>query len=149
MDNPETGDVSFEANGRTYVLRYTTAAFVALEAHLDRGILDIYEELATWSPPFDPATRLMLPETPEQLVARVKTMRLGFMRALFWAGFHDLHPEVTIDQAGELLKAVGGMMAAYKLVVEGVSRAQPRGGEGASARPPRGPAGRRRTGSAS
>jgi len=148
MDNPETGDVSFEANGKTYVLRYTTAAYVALEAHLDRGIIDIYEELSTWSPPFDPAKQAPLKETPEQLVARVKRMRLGFMRALFWAGFHDLHREVTIEQAGELMETIGGMMEAYRLVVGGVSQSQARVGDGA-ARPPKGAAGRRRTGSTS
>lgn len=148
MDNPETGDVSFEANGKTYVLRYTTAAFVALEAYLDRGIIDIYEELSTWSPPFDPEKKVALAETPQQILARVKKMRLGFMRAVFWAGFHDRHRDVTIDQAGELMESIGGMMVAYKLVVEGVSHSHARGQEGA-ARPPKGPSGRRRTGSVS
>lgn len=137
MDNPETGDVSFEARGKRYTLRYTTAAFVSLEAHLDRGIFDIYEELATWSPQFDPKTKKPVPESDEQTLARIRKLRVGFMRALFWAGFHDLHRDVTVDEAGEIMKEIGGMMAAYRLVVEGISAAQQPPQAEAAGRPPK------------
>jgi hypothetical protein len=145
MDNPETGDVSFQAQGRTFTLRYTVGAFVALENFLDRGIIDIYDELATWSPPFDPETRKPVAETPEQVRRRVKNMRVGFMRAVFWAGLHDQHREVTLDQAGDLMTEIGGMMAAYRLVVQGISLSKSPAGSEDSARPPKRPS-RGRTG---
>lgn len=124
MDNPETGDVSFECEGKSYTLRYTTAAFVALESYLDRGIVDIYDELSRWSPKFDPVTRKPIPETPKETIDRAKGMRLGFMRALFWAGMHDLHREVTVDEAGEIMTKIGGMTAAFALVMRGVANSQ-------------------------
>lgn len=148
MDNPETGDVSFQAQGQTFTLRYTTAAFVALESYLDRGIVDIYEELAKWSPKFDPATLKPLPEQPEETLARVRKMRVGFMRALFWAGFHDLHKDVTVDDAGEIMTEIGGMMAVYRLVVEGLGNSRASGVQGEKSRPPKRSTSRR-TGSAS
>lgn len=148
MDNPETGDVSFAARGKTFTLRYTTAAFIALEVYLDRGVVDILDELSQWSPPFDPETRKPLPETPEALRARIKGLRAGFMRAVFWAGFHDLHRDVTIDDAGEIMTEIGGMMSVYRLVVEGIAASQnPATGE--SPRPPKGSGKKGRTGSAS
>lgn len=146
MDNPETGDVSFEARGRTFTLRYTTAAFVALEAFLDRGIIDIFDELRTWLPKYDPTTMRPVAETEQDVLARVKTLRLGFMRAVFWAGFHDMHRNVSVDEAGEIMEEIGGMMAAYQLVAQGISSAKSSGGS--QPRPPKGRA-RRRTGSAS
>jgi hypothetical protein len=148
MDNPETGDVSFEARGRTFTLRYTTAAFCALEEHLDRGMFDILEELGSWAPKFD-AKGKPLPETAEETSARVRRMRLGFCRAVFWAGFHDRHPEITIEQAGELMSEVGGMIGAMNLISKGMEAAQPKKGENAPARPPRRANGRHAIGSPS
>ena len=146
MDNPQTGDVSFQARGQTFTLRYTTSAFAALENYLDRGIIDILEELQTWSPKFDPKTQKPIPETAEQSLARIRKLRVGFMCAVFWAGFHDLHREVTFDEAGEIMTEIGGMMAAYKLVVEGISNAQVPGG-GGNARPQKGSIKKARIGS--
>ena len=147
MDNPETGDVSFEARGRTFTLRYTTGAFVALERYLDRGIIDIYDELAMWSPKFDMTTRKPIPEKPEETLARLRKLLVGFIRALFWAGFHDRHPEVTVDEAGDIMTEIGGMMAGYRLVVEGLSNSRT-AAEGEKSPPPKRPSSRR-TGSAS
>lgn len=138
MDNKENGEVSFEAGGQKYTLRYSDGAFIALEEHLGRGIFDIFDELLSWGPPFDGKGK-PLPETKAEVEARMKRMRLGFCRSLFWAGFHDLHKDVTIEKAGTLMKEVGGMMGVYSLVAEGFAVAMP-GGKGQSeARPPKKP----------
>lgn len=137
MDNRELGEVSFEASGETYTLRYSQGAFIALEEHLNRGILDIFDELISWGPKRDKNGK-PLSETQAEIEARVKRMRLGFCRSLFWAGFHDLHKDVSIERAGELMNQIGGMMGAYKLVVEGFSASWPATAEGKSeARPPK------------
>ncbi|MBR1193239.1 hypothetical protein [Bradyrhizobium sp. AUGA SZCCT0160] len=138
MDNKENGEVSFEASGKSYTLRYTDGAFIALEEYLDRGIFDIFGELLSWGPKFD-AKGKPLPETQADVEARMKKMRLGFCRAVFWAGFHDLHKDVTIEQAGTIMKDIGGVLGVYALIVNGFAAALPDSKGESEARPPKRP----------
>jgi len=136
MDNREIGEVSFVAGGRQYTLRYTSAAWIALEEHLGRGMFDVLDELLSYSPPFD-AKGKALPETHAATIQRLKRMKLGFIRAVFWAGFHDGHKDVSLEQAGDLMKEVGGMVGAYNLIMTGAAAAQPEQGKAGVGSPPR------------
>lgn len=120
MGNSFKGEVSFEVDGKTYTLRYSTDALVQLEDKLDRGIVDISAEMMTWG------------KTPSK-------MRLGLIRAVLWAGLQDHHPDIDIKAAGELITKAGGLAAIANLVGEGMALAFP-SPETKDARPPREPA---------
>lgn len=139
------GEVSFAAGDKTYTLVFSNNAFCALEKHLNRGIFEIYEEIASWSPKLD-AKGKPLPETKGEMEARAKRIRLGFCRALFWAGLSERHPELTLEEAGALMTDAGGLIGVMNLISTGVSASHP-APEAGSSRPKKGP--RRGTGSAS
>ncbi|WP_441280505.1 hypothetical protein [Tardiphaga sp. 862_B3_N1_1] len=147
MQNPYKGEISFEASGFQYKLVYSNNAFCALEDHLGRGILDIYEEIGSWSPKRD-AKGKVLPETEKDAADRAKRIRLSFCRSVFWAGLLDRNPDMTLSQAGDLMTAVGGLMPVMRLIMSGIVAAQPEDTESQGARPPKG-AKRSGTGSAS
>jgi hypothetical protein len=124
MGNPEKGEVSFQAGGETYTIVFSNNAWCVLEAHLDRGILDIYSEIESWAPKTD-AKGKPIPETKEQEQARVKRIKLGFCRALFWAGLIDRHPDLTVKQAGEIMTSAGGLLPVMNLITTGILHSQP------------------------
>lgn len=134
MDNPLKGEVSFEADDKTYTLIFSNNAFCALEKHLDCGIFDIYDEIASWSPKTDGKGK-PLPETKQETEARARRIRLGFCRALFWAGLNERHPEITLEEAGRLMTAAGGLIGVMNLIATGVAAAQPKAEPGGVARP--------------
>lgn len=117
MGNSFKGEVSFDVDGKSYRLRYSTDALVQLEEKLDRGIVDISGEMMTWG------------KTPSK-------MRLGLIRALLWAGLQDHHPDIDIKAAGELITKAGGLAAIANLVGEGMALAFP-APEMKDARPPK------------
>lgn len=80
MANPHKGEVSFEASGKTWSLRYSTNALCELEDDLDRGIGDVIESLQT-SP------------------------RLNMLRAVLRAGLSG--HKVNQQQAGDLIDELG------------------------------------------
>ena len=104
MANPHKGELTFEADGTTYTLHYTHDALVELEDQLDRGIISIVSELERWT------------KDPE-------LVRLSMVRAIFWAGLHDHHPEIDIKAAGELITKAGGLMVVLAMAGEGLGRA--------------------------
>ena len=99
MGNAIKGEVSFEAGGRTYVLVYSIDALCALEERLDISVTEIGQAMG-------------------------KTMRLGFLRALFWAGLRERQPEVTEKAAGELIPLIGADALA-PLLTEAFAKAFP------------------------
>lgn len=42
-------------------------------------------------------------------LAEPDNIKIAMVRALFWGCFRDNHPEVTIEQAGDLMMAHGGL----------------------------------------
>lgn len=134
MDNPMKGEVTFEAAGKTHTLVFSTNASCALEAHLDRGIADVLDEIGTWAQKTD-AKGIPIPETMEQMKARAKLVRVSLVRALFWAGLSDHHPELTIEDAGKLMTEIGGMNATVQLLTSGLTASQPDAEETSIARP--------------
>lgn len=106
MANPLKGEISFQADGKEYVLQYSNNALVELEDRLDRGIVDISDELVRWS-------------------KEPKNLRLGTIRAVFWAGLRQYHPEVDLIEAGELITRAGGLLKAAELIGKAFERAFP------------------------
>lgn len=84
MANPVRGQVPFETGGKAYILSYSTNALCALEAEVDMGITQV-----------------------AGLIATPETMRLGMVRAVFWAGLLDHHAGMTVDDAGALMTELG------------------------------------------
>jgi hypothetical protein len=106
MANPHKGELSFEADGKTYTLVYSNNALVELEDKLNRGIVDLTTEMSLWA------------QDPTKI-------RLGLLRAVFWAAFIEHHPEVDLKAAGELITKVGGVAEVTSLVGEAFARAFP------------------------
>lgn len=88
MSNPHRGEVSFDADGTSYTLHFSTNALCELEAELDLGLMQIAALLGK----------------PDKL-----TMR--HVRLLFWAGLRDRHEGVTLTDAGRIMDAIGPLEA--------------------------------------
>lgn len=96
MANREKGEVSFEAGGKQYTLRYSSNALCELEDALNLGINDI--------------------------IARMKNMRVKDARAIFWAGLTDNHPDIDLKAAGRMLDEIK-IEKATSLITEAFSLA--------------------------
>lgn len=91
MTNRERGDVPLLIAGRTYTLRMTTAAMVALE--------DLY------STPSKEVTFF-------EVLERVNKGSMKAIRAFLWAALQHHHAgQFTIDAVGELIESAGGIFA--------------------------------------
>lgn len=84
MTNAVRGLVTHELDGKTYQLEFTIDALIQLEDALDCHSVEILQKLAAGAP------------------------RLVFVRAMIWGALRAHHPEITLLQAGELLRADGG-----------------------------------------
>lgn len=110
MANPHKGEVTFEAKGETWTLRYNTNVICSLEDELDMGIEDILERLQ---------------DSP----------RMSRVRTVFRYGLGDVSEEL----AGDLIDEIGIRRAA-NMFGEAFKRAFPTPGPGGGARPPKGAA---------
>jgi hypothetical protein len=138
MSNPHKGEIAISADGKKYKWCFSANAISVLEEHLDRGIFDIAEELRSWSPPLDDRSQPK-PETAAEIKARNARVRFGFCRSVFWAGFQDAHPDMTVQLAGDIMMKNGGLIGGLALIMQGMMLAFPQSGEGegdAGANPP-------------
>jgi hypothetical protein len=103
MDNPKTGEYTFDAEGKSYILHYSNETLIGLEEDLDRGIIKILREIDSWKDP--------------------DNIRLGLVRAILWAGLHKHHPELTKQDASELIGKAGGVASVIKFIGEAFQRA--------------------------
>lgn len=92
MPNPLRGEVELRAGDKTYTLRLSTNALVTAETLLDKGVAEIGDMLS------DPSS-----------------FRLGTARALLFAGLHERHPDLSLEDAGEIIGEVGIAGAVEKL----------------------------------
>lgn len=122
MANPHRGEVSFDAEGAAYTLRYSANSICELEDLLNRSIVSVSEEMASWS--------------KDSL-----KIRMSLIRAVFWAGLRDRHPEMTIREAGELILSAGGILKAMEYISEAFSAAFPSEEGNGAARPTKSKAG--------
>lgn len=82
--NKHKGQIDMVAGGETYTLRLAANALVIAEGLLDKGVQEIGDMLAD-----------------------AATFRLGTARALLFAGLHEHHPEITLEDAGEIIGEIG------------------------------------------
>jgi hypothetical protein len=92
--NPHKGDVAFSVAGKDYTLRYSHLALANLEKDLDKGLIQIIDELSN-----------------------SQTMRIGTMIALLRAGLQRHHPALTREDAAELLDEIDGGTSAMMVHV--------------------------------
>lgn len=81
MANPYRGEVSFEASGKTYTMVFTTNAICSLE---DESGLSFQE-----------------------VVAKVELMGVRGIRKLALAGLSTKHPDLSAEEVGDIIDAVG------------------------------------------
>lgn len=113
MGNAIKGQVSFEAEGRTWVLEFTPNAFCALEDATGKGAMAFVTGLE----------------------AAATDLRVSDVRVLFWAGLTDCAPDLTLPQAGVLMRDVGGMAEAMELVERALGLAMPDGDKSGGTKP--------------
>lgn len=125
MTNPLKGEVEVAVEPiegeapRSLTLVYDFEALVALEDVLDKSIIEV-------------------------LALVNKGLRLGTLRAFFWAGLRAHHPEISFEDAGPLIQRCGGMILLSDKVFEAVGKAFPAPAKEAALAPgPRKPAARK------
>lgn len=96
MANPARGEVAFKVADAEYTLKFSTNAICELEERLDKGL--------------------------NVIVANME--RLTTVRALLWAGLRARHPEVSIQQAGEMIDRIG-MAEATEVIGKALTAAFP------------------------
>ncbi len=84
MANQERGEVSFEADGKTWTMKIGTGAMCEIEAETGKSISEVGQAL----------------ENP-------KTASLTLMRAVFWGSLQHRHDQLTIRECNELIDDVG------------------------------------------
>lgn len=84
MANPQRGEVDLKAGKKTYTLRFSYNAMATIEELLDVGINDLGPMLS------DP-----------------KRFRIGTWRALLWGALLEMHPDLSLEDAGEIIGAAG------------------------------------------
>jgi hypothetical protein len=106
MSNAHKGEVSLPVGGETYTLRYSYDSLCALEGITDRGFFELAAEMAG------------LAQEPGKF-------RLGTLRAVLWAALREHHKGITLQQAGELIPAAGGVVVIVEKINEALTRAWP------------------------
>lgn len=90
MSNRQRGDVPIEIDGATYLLKMDINSMIALE--------DLFNDELTF----------------EEIFKRSQSGKLRYVRAIWWAAMQHHHPEISVEQAGELLGKAGGMLEIVK-----------------------------------
>lgn len=118
MANPHRGEVGFEVDGKSWVLKLGTTAMCEIETLTGKTITEV-----------------------GRLLADEQTASMTLMRAVFWGGLQDRHEGITIRDASVLMDAVG-MERVGSLIGQAfeaafpATKADPEAKAG-SARPPR------------
>ena len=119
MINPHKGDLSFLSGGKSYTLRYSHLALVKLEQCLDKSLVKIMKEIDGWQ------------KNPED-------MRLGTVVSMLWAGLQKHHPEMTPDDAAEIIDGMDkGVAGAVEILGQAFQKAFNAPGSTATNPPPR------------
>jgi hypothetical protein len=102
MANLQKGEVSLPAGDKTYTLSYSVNAFCHLEEADGRSFAEII-------------TDLMKPDT----------LSVRKLRQFVHAGLIDHHPDVTVEEAGRIIMAAGGIDVVMKAVGSGLEASMP------------------------
>jgi hypothetical protein len=120
MTNSHKGEVEFEAEGKKYLLQYDHESLIALEDKLDKGIVKIMREMEAWT------------RSPEDI-------RLGMVRAVWWAGLTSHQPDMSLKDASALIFQIdGGFAKAIELIGDAFAKGFPAPGSRSTNPPPKG-----------
>lgn len=128
MANVHNGEVDLIVGDRKFLLQYTIDQIVALETRTGHSL-----------------TMLAI------MLSNPATMTVGLVREVLLGGLLEKQPDITLKEAGELIRPAGGMTVVLSKAMEAMSHAFPelQKGEANGPRPKqKGPA-RRGTGPAS
>lgn len=92
MANPLRGEVPLPCGDQTYMLRFSINALASLEDELDMPIAAV-----------------------AALLSDESKLRLGTLRLIFRAALSDRHPELSLEQVGDIMQAAGINTAAAAL----------------------------------
>lgn len=81
MSNPHRGEVTVEADGRTWTLKLGANALIELEQQLGGGLAEKLQDEAT--------------------------SKVLIVRSVIWAAARKHHPDITEERAGELIDDIG------------------------------------------
>jgi hypothetical protein len=84
MANRLKGEVDVKIGDRMYTLCVNHGALIEMESQLDKGIMEIAEEMASWG------------QNPRR-------MRLTWVRALLYASLRKHYPRITLQDVDELM----------------------------------------------
>lgn len=115
--NPLRGQLGFLVNGESHTLAFTTNALCAVEEAFDLASITDLESVIGGKP------------------------SLRAVRKLFRLGMIETKPDLTDEEAGRLIDAVGGLEAAMQLLMLAVQQAFPEAADDGAANPPKAPAG--------
>ena len=101
MANPHKGELAFKHGEKTFTMSFSINALCELEDQLAAPMADIMTKAT------DPAS-----------------MSIKTIRAVFWAGLRDHHPDLTTKDAGDLMTAMGQLQA-LELVGRAITLAFP------------------------
>jgi len=102
--NPEKGEFGVVIGGKSYILVSTF-----------NGLIDLQNMFAR-----DGAM-----PTLESILNRAQRGELEAVRAVFWSTLRRHHPEVTIEQAGDLIQEAGGAGAIDTLLAQAGAASAP------------------------
>lgn len=92
MANVHKGEVSLDAGGTIYTLKFSANSICELEDQLQKPIAKIAAELGDGD-----------------------TMRMSTARAVFWGALREHHPDVDIKGAGSIMTDAGVALALEKV----------------------------------
>lgn len=100
------GARTFQAGDETYTLQFSVNGLCALEDATGMGIMEFIERFQ-----------------PDHSGQSQVTMQAA--RTLFWAGLQQHHPDLSLQQVGDLMDRAGGFEAAINLVTEAFESGMP------------------------
>lgn len=101
MENRARGEVPLKSEAGEYTLRFTVNAFCELEGLLAMSTNDVMEKMRGKTGP-----------------------SVTLVRALTWAGLQSRHPDISVEQAGDIVHEIG-IVATMAAVTEALIAGQP------------------------
>jgi hypothetical protein len=109
--NKQRGQLGFEVDDQKWVFAFTTNALCAVEEEFDLKDITELEGVLSSSP------------------------SLRTIRKLFRIGLTDCHPDMTDQEAGQIMEAVGGLEPSLELIMRAVEQAFPEAAKGGGTGP--------------
>lgn len=105
MANPERGEVSIDIGGTSYTLAPSINAIIKVEAMFSKA----EGRKVTWS----------------DVLKHLNAGSMEHKRAVFWATLLKYHPDVTIEQAGDLSDVLDRQLGSNAALVDAVTTGAP------------------------